>query len=1275
MVRRPSNGWQDLQAEMLAQLEGGDFESFCESLVRFEAWDRHVDPEPCGGAGRYVPDGGRDLLLSVKKPPKCSKSDYQTKYHLGPITEDPISGRASSTRTVYSCKGPIHSKGKRWLDQALKDANERAGRAVEVLGEGGYFKLLINQRETLDANVKRGGEERTPHEHLRHAFWERLKQKDPNAEDPGDRIQILDAGALAAYLRARRPEGGEMDKWLDELELTPVLMNLDSWRAVHVADRQEPQLVEDDLRAQIRDQVLSFAGADDTSGEERVACVVGKPGVGKTRLVLETLASVPDTAQRARVALSPSEAREAINSHGLLRRHPNLLLVVDDCLVAEARAIANLFNGQIRSGSNARLLLLVPASYDAVGKDLPASIKVWSLEPLDSEHTRKVVGNELGKAKDDSDVVMLANFCEGFPWFARLLAVEFREAKRAPSDMREAVRWALASQRERSSSDELDKLRLARARTLLAASLTPSVDWDQLPHDKREQLAKAVGLRDWQGLKDEAHECVKRGILRRNLGWTFKYITPQILEREIVSLLLGPDGPDGGGRTLQEFAAEYLDEFFETLIRLGLSDLGLINCICDVALEDLHRIQLEGIGASLWGPRLQFLAHHRPGATAHGLRRLIEHTSIEDLRAAPGRRALVWALEELVTHDEALNDAEVTLFRLAQAENESYANNATAIWAWLFYFELSMTTRPLAQRLQLLVKRMSDSDVRARLVALEGVESALTTFPVRMTRFPPRPQSSLTPDEAREGRLRVWSLLCERFADPDPMMARAAKRLAVKHLRGALITYHIGQEVMNMIEERVGEFSAEERVSLREKLEEMRAYDSEHLKPTDVQPAALEAAIAPRSFGERLRQRVGVWGPASLRGEDNQLDDALAKEGLQGDTPCLREELEWLVTEQAQRAHVFAFAIGRADVEGVLFDDLRQLARTHPDSWKAQALVARYVGGVVEAGRQSQAESLVHALQTAPAEASTTALACIEVGATPERLAWLDEALRAGRLPNFVVEELGRRGKWLESANDDEFLDLIQVMAGGGPIACSAALGLFVARYQQPRARALSLLELLLSALAPEATDGMTDYHWQNGAKMLVEGGMAASAAELAVVALMRERGSNDFAWTVLHYASEYDASGTFRAVARGLEVPGPGARLLIAFWYHRVAFAWPVNDVLAWVGDDERRGRAAAGIVRVRSEELPEVLRELIRRFGPQSSVAREVMVRIESTDGMVPSLADHMRKQLNRARHWIDDPDSSIAAFAKRLVADLEKEFEWHAAEEEDERRRFGT
>jgi hypothetical protein len=67
--------------------------------------------------------------------------------------------------------------------------------------------------------------------------------------------------------------------------------------------------------------------------------------------------------------------------------------------------------------------------------------------------------------------------------------------------------------------------------------------------------------------------------------------------------------------------------------------------------------------------------------------------------------------------------------------------------------------------------------------------------------------------------------------------------------------------------------------------------------------------------------------------------------------------------------------------------------------------------------------------------------------------------------------------------------------------------------------------------------------------------------------------------------------------------------------------------------------------------------------------------MTRIESTDGVVASLAQHDQRQLVRARGWLKDPDPQVTAFARELVSALERSYEHNAAYEEDERRRYGT
>ncbi len=236
MAEREDIGWGDTKATLLERLERDAFEEFCFDLISFEAYDRHCDPHLDGPV--RGPDGGRDILLTVRSPALLSRTDYQQKHHLSPLTEDLCTGKAV-TRTAYSCKS-----GDDWLDLSLRDIHkDRAERAVEVLLEGGYFKLLINTPGKLDGKVSRGTDAKkvtqTPHAHLAAALWERLKKEKPDAEDPGPRIEILDANTIASFLRARRPEGGGLDRWAKQLDVLPVLRSLSEWRNIHVEDRRE----------------------------------------------------------------------------------------------------------------------------------------------------------------------------------------------------------------------------------------------------------------------------------------------------------------------------------------------------------------------------------------------------------------------------------------------------------------------------------------------------------------------------------------------------------------------------------------------------------------------------------------------------------------------------------------------------------------------------------------------------------------------------------------------------------------------------------------------------------------------------------------------------------------------------------------------------------------------------------------------------------------------------------------------------------------------------
>lgn len=1262
-------GWSSLKDEQLASLVDERFEEFCFDVIKCEAYDRHDDPDVYGPAGRQGPDGGRDVLLVVKKTPIQDKRAYQKLYGMKPLTED-------KGRVAYSCKS-----GENWFDLALKDLNpkhrkrltdpEDPGRLIEVLLEGGHVKLLINTVGKLDEKVKRGEHKQTRHAHLAAALWERLKSIQSDAEDPSERIEILDARALADFLRARRPESGGIVRWADALEVRPLLPSLEAWSEGHEEDRRGPErFFEDDERRSLRARLYEFV----TTGSDKVAWLVGPPGVGKTRTLIEALRAHPSIAQRALVAESPELATSALRN-GLLSRHPSALVIVDDCPFLEVDAVASHFR-QAAKASGARLVIVTPGSRDGL-----SHVKLeprWFLPALDKRAVQSLVEAEVGDTRQAEEIVRLS---QGYPWFATLLSREAQVEGRSPENQLEATKWALASRHEAHLPSEMESLRLQRAKCLLAASLTTRVDWESLSPEAREAIANAVYLQTWPDVMATARACVARGILRRNMGWRFKYVTPLILEREVIAWLLGSDGDDPGGRRLARFGQDYLEDFFETLLRLDLPRT-MVAAMARIGAEDLSSAPLGERAlheAGLLGARLMFIARHEPARVARAINERVSALSIEENRARVAeRRGLVFALDHLIARRLAFDDAEEALVRLSLGENESYVNNATSTWAGIFFAELNVTYRSYAARVELLSKRLCDADPRVRRLALEGVKASLATQAFRRTIEPLDGDRPLTsPHEAREGRARVWRLLGERFEDLDHAVAAHAKAIAIDSLRGS-IRMGLDEEAVRVIEERASTFDDAERMKLREKLVEVFTYDADRRSARTASLARLEELFTARSFQDRLRQHVGTWGPARHRNDDSALDDALAREGLSDRAPILHE-LDWLTSDHAVRGISFAAALGRRDERGILFEPLRLRARAFRTSWRARLVFVRYLGGVNDAGRREVVDAWLRALERSPEDVTSLAMAIVEVGATEESLAWIALALADGALDQACIVELGRRPSWLAGVSDRAYERFVATLVEGSTKAEStAALELLVDRVSE-RPADEALYPLLLRAVERSSEGGFVGwagYSWERGAKILVDRGYAKRVAELAVAALSLPSGSSEHAWNALHHAVERDGVASFRAVAAQLERRDQASgRLLLAFTFHRRSFAWPVDEVMSWVGSNEQRGRMIASLVHPYGDVLLSMVRALITRFGAHSSVASALEARIESTNGVVSSLAEHDARQLERAKSWSSDPDPNVRVFVERLITSLARSYEEHAAIEEDQRRRFGT
>ncbi len=1274
MAERDPYGWSGLTVEHLARLKPDEFEDFCFELIQCEAYERHDGPELEGPAGGSVADGGRDTLLTIKRSPNISKLDYQRKHSLSPLTEDHVG------RTAYSCK----ASAKEWLDQALKDIQKERKepyRPLEVLHEGGHFKLFINQVGKLDKKRTRQDIARTPKDHLVHAFVEQLKKLDASAKDPTDRIEIYDAQKLVRFLQCRMPVGGNLLRWSERFGIRFSLLSLDEWLAHHGNERDEPSFFDDSIRSTLSNQLSQFLSNPVGSSEQPIGWLIGPPGVGKTRLLLEILKRDPRLAQRVRVGLSPDQAAAVLSNKELLARHPDVVLIVDDCPLGLMTTVTIPFSAQAKNAA-ARLIVITPAGNE-FQNDTSIGRK-WYLAPLEQPSAQSLATNILGASADLRGIQAVVELSEGYPWFITLLAREMRAEQRPPLNIGEAVKWALASRHEVASEQELEQLRLRRARCLLAASLTRRIDWDKLSEAEETNIVRAVGLTHWQELKDTADQCFKRGLLRRNLNWQYKYVTPLVVEREIIAWLFDPNGPGPGPKTLNRYGHDFVGDFYEALERLGLSP-SLLASVAQHDLVELQQIPLERDAlqaACMLGPRIRFIGRHAPEQSARELHRRVMETSVDELRVRKDeRRDFVFVFDQLSARRGTFDFAEEALFKLGLAENEAYVNNATRTWAQLFIPERNFTYRSTPERIDILQRRVKDPDPACRFFTLSGVEAVLTMHASRVTTVAfDGDWPTASAHEAHQERARVWETLATCFEDPDAGVAKRAKQVAILNLRSAFWT-GVGNAALVVITDHADAFDDAERIKLRAVLTELRTYDTPKRDYVADALAKLEQRIIPASFRERLRQHVGTWRAAKLRKieDDEAIDDELALEGLAGDMP-IGAEIDWLLSDQAVRAHVFAFAMGRQDERVLLLDRLRARARAAGAPSMAKVVVARYLAGMKEAGRDSMADALLRQMANESEDAEIIALAVVELGATEERLAWIETALNEDTFGAACMGELGRRPHWLSAIQDARFAQFVTTLLAHTtvPRALTAVEHLVHATEKRPAA-AETIKTLLLDALSQLAgarLDIMPGHSWELGAKFLVQHGEARRVAEFAVRTISRPEGSKEYAWNSLHEAAAREPLAAWQAVASTLSENTPEAgHLILAFMFHRSSFAWPLDHVLGWIGADERRGRTVVSLVPRGAAELDPILKGLVQRFGPHSSVANEIIARMHSTNGLVPSLADHDARHLAQARSWLADPEPKVQELAKRLVASFAESHAYHSAVEEDERRRWGT
>lgn len=714
-------------------------------------------------------------------------------------------------------------------------------------------------------------------------------------------VHFWDAGQIAEWVN-RHPS---VAVWLKERTAPGTVGTFRSWN--HWGGRSEHDKspwVEDERLPIVRSRVL--AGVGEPRSTVRV---LGLPGVGKSRLVLEALG--PDTGTDARsivdlvlyVTLSEAGSAPVVQAaQNLADYRQRAILVVDDCDPETHDSLAG-----IVSHTSSRLSLITIDSEPPGGTQGLATIEV---EEAPSAVIEAMVDQLLPDLSYE-DRMRLAYFSLGFPGTAMRVGQAWNESLPLAHAEEEALVNAFVVGRQVEEGTTLIEAAQLLA-TFGLVGLEPPTD---------EQLGEVAALASDLSTEDFYAACTTladRGVAQRRGRTLFLRSAP-------VSMKLA----ERRWRAWQPTRWDYVlaGGASSNLKVQAARRLAVLNTT-DIASRVTEHVcrdggPLDGIEAARepgHSQVLSALAEISPRSVATRIERVLDE--VGDLQEVDGemRREFVWALEKIALHTETFEEGGLLLLRLATAENELWSNNATGKFTELFPVLLGNTAAGGSARLALLERAAATDDPAQRLVVVAALAAGSETVNYQRTvgaesqGSRPALEPWLPPTDAdRTAYISECIRRLGDFAERDDEAGRVARA----ELSGNLPTL-VRDGFIGLVESVVTRVATailywpQAAASLRSLL----VYDAGNMAPDLVrQIEALIEELQPKSLDARVLSVVSdvQWdfhGDEDMEAQSRRAAEAVR--ALTGELITEPEVLDSYLPQFSRGSHRMAWVLGKA---------------------------------------------------------------------------------------------------------------------------------------------------------------------------------------------------------------------------------------------------------------------------------------------------------------------------------------------------------------------------
>jgi hypothetical protein len=1029
--------------------------------------------------------------------------------------------------------------------------------------------------------------------------------------------------------------------------------------------------------------------------------IKGDAGIGKTRLSHEATRTLGLSVMTI-YAESPDDLDSSDLLNSLLHSDSTaeVVLIVDECNDEDAR---NLWKKLKTRGPRIRFITI-----DIGDGSLGGNVRQLELPELDDEQVKAILNN-YGIAHGQLD--RWVKLCGGSPRVAHLLGVNLRDHPDDDNLLQEPD-WMVVWQRFIAGT-EAPNDPVVRQRELILRHLALFERVGYLKEFKAEfdWLAGKVQAHDPnttpQAFQTQVASLRQRKVLQ---GSASIHINPKALQIKLWTDWWQHHGDhfDLDAFT-RDMPLDLLDAFYASFKFAAVSEVarGRVRALLGPGgyFENNERLQFEREAKFFLA-----LAEADPASALQCLERTIGRWDLERLKNSKGsRRSLVWALEKIAVWGDLCRGAAELLLRLGEAENETWTNNASGVFASLFslgYGDLAPTEASPNERFPVLEAALASASPEKRALALRALTSALQLDIVRTLgaevqglRRHPQLWMPATRTELNEAYTHAWTMLDGAIDRLDG--EERIKAIEIAFGQGSRMLFYppLDEAVLATFERLTDVTDATTWRGLVEVVDGMQFHRDQLATATLERLDALRVRLEGNSFSARLRRWVSVRSlpdnVAALTRSNKPVQpelERLSTEALE-DPERLNAELAWLNTSEAQNGTWFGEVLAKCDVDFSLWTRIRSALARQGDSGNAF-----FIAGYLSTMRKRDAERWSREMDRILDDAGLRLYAVELAWRTGVTDAYLGQLIAAVRQNDIAVEqfELLAYGSSLEDVDPIHIYEVATLLLERGGRCVFVALSLWHAYYVHPFETAPVMPEESTWAVLTAGLDAtdfanatMDDFRWNGVAKAFIKHypDRSVRLAETMIAYLGKTgtilAGFLAQSLETLNEIARAQPSEIWRVVSALLPARDSQAHH-VALWLRghvgaggvgapNIISLVPQNRLLEWVaGEVEERAWYLATLVpaTLGDEGDPSLARQLLVQYGERDDVRRNLLANFQ-TEGWMGEMSVHYEKKRDRLveiRALESDP--KVRRWLQDFIDGLDKTIEWSKGQEERSR-----